>query len=62
MLQFSDRSNELYKISFSSPYDLREIKNYYNDIAVLGDLGTYKKYENKINEIIKMELDIENYI
>ena len=53
MLQFSDRSNELYKISFSSPYDLREIKNYYNDIAVLGDLGTYKKYENKINEIIK---------
>ena len=32
MLQFSDRSNELYKISFSSPYDLREIKNYYNDI------------------------------
>lgn len=52
-LQFSDRSNELYKISFSSPYDLREIRNYYNDIPVLGELGTYKKYKNKIEEIIR---------
>lgn len=53
MLHFSDTTNELYKISFDSPYDLREIRNYYNDISVLGEVDTYKKYKNKIEEIIK---------
>ena len=53
MLQFKDRSNRLYKISYSSPYDLTEIKNYYDDVAVLGQIGTYDKYKDKIEEIIK---------
>lgn len=54
MIHFSDTSNELYKISFDSPYDLREIRNYYNDISVLGEVGTYEKYKNKIEEIMRM--------
>lgn len=53
MIHFSDTSNELYKISFDSPYDLREIRNYYNDISVLGEVGTYEKYKNKIEEIMR---------
>lgn len=50
---FSNSKNNLYKISFDSPYNLKEISNYYDDLTVLGPIATYNKYKNKIDQILK---------
>ncbi|WP_304683090.1 hypothetical protein [uncultured Clostridium sp.] len=51
MLHFTNSSHKLAKLGFGEKTAV-ELKNYYDDYRVLGSIGVYKKYENKINQIL----------
>ncbi|MCI8617465.1 MAG: hypothetical protein HFJ60_04385 [Clostridia bacterium] len=56
MLHFTNSSHRLAKLGFGEKTSV-ELQNYYDDYRVLGSLGVYKKYENKINQILNNGID-----
>ena len=56
LLHFSDYSNEIEKLGNGGKI-VTEIQNFTDDCRVLGYLKAYKKYENKIKQILQDGID-----
>ena len=52
LLHFKNKSNKLARLGYGEKTAV-ELKNYYDDYKVLGSTGVYKKYEEKIKQILK---------
>lgn len=55
-LHFYNKSNKLARLGFGESTAV-ELKNYYEDCRVLGIVGVYDKYEDKINQILNKGIE-----